>query len=201
MSASLARVAPAPTHDRSDVELTDFAHEHLVYEARMLVYAVNRVVQLSQGPEANAYLESFAVHARCLRDFIWGKRTKHNPQDAFASDYCAPGVWEKRWPDMTIPHPIQNIDHRVRIAREVVHLSYTRLEVTRKGWRPKPVLAGIAGPLSDLADLALPERMDDATRAALRDPERFGEEAGAKSVATGGYFGGTIPVSRSTIEP
>lgn len=193
-------------HGRTDAELTDFADEHLVYEGRMLVYAVNRLWALrgERSPERNAHLESFAVHSRCLRDFIWGRRNKRNPEDAFAFDYCHPGDWEKRFPLSKVPPALSDIDKRFRAGREVVHLSYHRLDVgkgLRKRWPPKVVLGELAPPLQVLADLALPERMNDATREALRDLERHGPEAGAASVATGAYFGGTIPVATSAIRP
>lgn len=191
-------MAPALTHSRSNDELREFAHEHLVYEARMLVYAVAEMRGLRKGPERNAYLESFAVHARCLRDFFWGKRDrKRKQEDAYAFDYCASGVWEARYPEASMPRALKNIDDRLRIGREVVHLSYRRLDVRGKGWHPQAVLREIAAPLDTLADLALPARMDGPTRAALRDPETFGREAGAASVATGGSFAGTIPVATS----
>ncbi len=172
----------------------------------MLVYSVNRLWQLRQevGPERNAHLESFVVHTRCLGDFIWGSRRKSKPHDAFASDYCRPGEWESRFTPGALPPALEDIEARYRAGREVVHLSYFRLDVRESGgknWPPGLVLAEIVPPLLVLADLALRERMNDGTRVALRDLERHGPEAGAASVATGAYFGGTISVASSAIRP
>ena len=57
---------------RSAEELRRWAHEHLVYEAKMLVHDVERVADASlSDPDRNAFIESFAIHVRCLRDFVW----------------------------------------------------------------------------------------------------------------------------------
>ena len=57
---------------RSAEELKRWAREHLVYEAKMLVHSVEMVAdpRLSD-PDRNAFIESFAIHVRCLRDFLW----------------------------------------------------------------------------------------------------------------------------------
>jgi hypothetical protein len=74
--------------DRDDQALTAWAKEHLVYEVDMLVFALERLAE--EQPEsrgANLALESFAVHARCLFEFLWCKAKPKWDDDAFASDF------------------------------------------------------------------------------------------------------------------
>ncbi len=57
----------------TDEELAQWARRHLVYEVRMLVAsAVELSKHKTPNPQSNAFLESFLIHARCLRDLLWG---------------------------------------------------------------------------------------------------------------------------------
>jgi hypothetical protein len=176
--AILADVAPP----LSDEKLMRWVREHLVYEGRMLAYTALRLAERTDLPrdqESNVLLESFAIHARCLRDFLWGSRTKR-VLDAFAADFCAEGVWEReRGP---VPPPLDSPD---RFGPEIVHLSYRRLAVPPelKDWPVSGIVGEIVAGLKTFALEALPERLDDETRMVLTDL--------AASVATS-YTGGTI---------
>jgi hypothetical protein len=79
--------------------------------------------------DINAYLESFTVHVRALTDFLYPKVTAR-PTDVQAQHYCS------NWPSIcgTIP-PLLD-DARERVGREIVHLTYRRLDVTpaQKQW-------------------------------------------------------------------
>ena len=156
--------------NRSREELMRWAHEHLVYEARMLMHSVQKVTDTSvSDPDRNAFIESFAIHVRCLRDFLWrDTRPKNGPEDALASDFCAAGAWAKARPEL--PDALREIEgKRNRIGREIVHLTYDRLDIDAeaKKWPMGELLRGIADALACFSDIADPERLDEPTRKAL----------------------------------
>jgi hypothetical protein len=115
----------APTADR----LRRFADEHLLYEPGMLhsltVKLMNRHHQDDPVVE-NALLESFGIHSRNLIDFLWHGRPMKDT-DAIASDYLA----DWRAPEMS--ERLSRVKNRV--GKEMVHLSYNRLDVEEKGWQ------------------------------------------------------------------
>jgi hypothetical protein len=127
-----------------------------------------------------------------LRDFLWADRGKH-PDDAFAADFCSPGTCEQE--RGSVPPTLRDFDDRDRAGREVVHLTYHRLDIdpAAKGWRCDLAFAEIAKALTRFAELAQPERLEAKTKKALQDLSVHSEEVGAASVATGAYYGGTIP--------
>lgn len=192
-------------HGLSDQDLTHWAREHLVYERRMLQYTVRRLAAMQakpRGAASNAMLESFAVHVRCLRGFLWSDRDPRNPKhrtDALAADFCVPDAWNGlRGP---VPEALAAVDDRQRIGREIVHLSYCRLEVepTEKDWDVREIHREITEALAKLAEAAMPSRMDHETRGALADPPRGGRspQRGRLSVPTTGIS--NVPVSGGTI--
>jgi hypothetical protein len=155
--------------NRSDAELMGWAHEHLMYEAAMLSHTVDKFANRKlSDQDHNAFMESFAIHIRCLRDFLWGRRTQRNPEDAFASDFCDAGVWEMRRPPL--PAALEAIEgRRQRIGREIVHLTYHRLDIKAetKHWDLTDLLRAIAEGLHQFAKVAKPERLHPKTREAL----------------------------------
>lgn len=182
----------------SDADLVCWAREHLVYEARMLAYTAVELAKRRDSPrdlESNVLLEAFAIHTRCLRDFLFGQRGRH-PMDSFAADFCAPGVWEEMRGD--VPPALAEIDDRNRLGREVVHLTYERSAVPAeiKDWPVSDIVGEIVEALNDFAFEAMPERLDDETREALTDLEGSPPPGvGPISVATAiqvPYAGGTI---------
>src|SRR5581483_4963553 len=153
---------------RSDEELLRWAHEHLIYEAAMLSHAVEKFANRRlSDQDHNAFLESFAIHVRCLRDFLWGERKKNNPGDAFAFDFCDPGIWERARP--TLPGALRAIDADLRIGREIVHLTYHRLDIRAetKDWDLTALMAAIARGLHTFATVAKEERLHPKHREAL----------------------------------
>lgn len=175
-----------------------WAREHLVYEAKMLAYTAVELAKrhnLPRNQESNVFLEAFAVHTRCLRDFLWGDRDRH-PMDAFASDFCSPGNWEEVRGE--IPPALREIDDRNRLGREVVHLSYERSGVPAKikDWPISEIVRDLVEALDDFALEALPERLDEGTRLALTDlasspPPGVGPVSVAAAIQVP-YGGGTI---------
>jgi hypothetical protein len=161
----------------------------------MLAFTAIRLAErqgIPRDPESNALLESFAIHVRCLCDFLWGDRTDHQPMDAFATDFCEPGKWENERGQ--IPPALAEIDERDRPGREVVHLTYHRLgvEATTKDWEVGEVYGEIEYALARLATLALPSRLDDKTRKALEGLTDHDTAIGTASVATGAIYGQAI---------
>lgn len=179
---------PAPL---ADDDLAGWAREHLVYEGRMLAFAAVRLAErqgLPRDPESNALLESFVMHVRCLRDFLWGRRRRRQPHDAFAVDFCAPGEWERVRGG--VPALLgERLLHRA--GREVVHLTYHRssVDAASKDWDCGEIFDVIADSLDLLSITALPTRMDSVTRTALGELWEHQPGAGTASVATGAAYG------------
>ncbi len=179
----------------SDEELRCWAREHLIYEGRMLAFTAVRLAErqgVPRDPVSNAYLESFVVHVRCLRDFLWGNRKSWNPLDAFAFDFCVPGEWEAKRGQ--VPPNLSGVDTRKRTGREVVHLTYHRLSVEAelKDWECGEIFGEIADALACFTTAALPTRLDAKTRDALQDLFAHSPGAGTISVATGAVYGTAI---------
>src|SRR5262245_18238007 len=47
--------------------------DHIVYELEMLRFAYNEIAKREVGLECNAFIQSFAVHARSLYEFLTSK--------------------------------------------------------------------------------------------------------------------------------
>jgi hypothetical protein len=135
----------------------------------MLSHTVWKVADTSlSDQDHNAFIESFAIHLRCLRDFLWGTRRSDHPEDAFATDFCDPGVWEEARP--ALPPPVRAIEgERKRIGREIAHLTYYRLEIDAetKPWDLSALLRVIVEALGRFSEVAKPERLAQRTREAL----------------------------------
>jgi hypothetical protein len=54
----------------------EFLAEHLPYELAMMRYTISRLS--SPGPDWNAFVESFCVHARNLKQFVTNEKGKGN---------------------------------------------------------------------------------------------------------------------------
>lgn len=179
----------------SDTELAAWAGEHLVYEGRMLAFAAVRLAErdgLPPAPDSNALLECFIVHVRCLHDFLWHHRRVDQPMDAFAGDFCADGEWEASRPP--VPPALTAVRNRHRPGREMAHLSYHRgtIDAESKAWKVGELYEEIAHALATLTTVALPSRLDEATRAALADLTAHTPTVGTPSVATGATYGVAI---------
>lgn len=199
-----------PPEEMTPHQLRAWSSEHLMYEVDTLVYSTVELGKTMDGRIENALLESFAVHVRCLNDFLWRDRRRDLPRDAFASDFCAPGTWEAVR-DRLPQRALEEIRRRKRFGREVMHLTYDRIDGVGnqdsedKEWPCGEVLIEIANALGAFADTALKDRLDDRTHAALlgllvtREPESLALNAvtGATGVRLGQIrqvTGGTINV-------
>jgi len=126
-------------------ELTDDvlreASNHLQYEYWMLVSIANA---LASGASAggwlnNALIESFAIHYRALYDFFY---SIPKGDDAYAGHYFdSEDEWEKLRP----PETDLLKKSKRRTAKEIAHLTYSRLDVTEetKNWLPLHIVAAL----------------------------------------------------------
>lgn len=63
-------------------EKREYIEEHLRYEELMLRYTLSKVTDLTAGLDWCAYLESFAVHARNIHDFLTNNEgSSHRARD------------------------------------------------------------------------------------------------------------------------
>jgi len=103
------------------------ASNHLHYEIAMLSSVAEAIaLQKFQGTNiGNALLESFLIHARLLKDFLYS----NNPHegDVIAEDFFERNEkWISIWPELS------SLLNRLkgRVGKEVAHLTYDRINVT-----------------------------------------------------------------------
>lgn len=186
---TLRRMASASDESpiQTDAEHQEWADEHLRYEVNTLTLATLAIPDLKDRSKELAFaLESWAIHTRCLFEFLWFDRNKNHPGDAFATDFCRPGEWKAKRGQ--VPPTLQQISDRRRIGREIVHLSYHRASVKAedKAWGVGRATTEILDCLKDFADTARPERLMDKTRDHLRAMHaEYGSPTAGPSVATG----------------
>lgn len=117
---------------RPSVErLRRFAEEHLLYEAGMLYEVTVKLMNRHHKDDLiaeNALLESFGIHSRNLIDFLWLDKPMKDT-DAIASDYVG------EWKAPAMSERLSKV--KGRVGKEMVHLSYSRLDVSEdeKGWQ------------------------------------------------------------------
>jgi hypothetical protein len=118
---------------RSDPEL-QAASRHLKYEIDMLMSVALALAapEPKQHWETNSLLESFVVHFRNLVDVFYpGANSK--PDDVLASDFFdVPEQWDSIRPPQSDVFGAA----RIRVHKEIAHLTYARLHVPpqEKGW-------------------------------------------------------------------
>ena len=116
---------------RSGVDLP-VASEHLHYEYSMLIFTADQMQAFVAGGDKrtkDAYLESFRVHFRCLKNFFFCSYNPRQDDDMLAIDYFDEGVWAKL--RKAIPASLKLRD---QVNKEIVHLSYRRAEVQKHKW-------------------------------------------------------------------
>jgi hypothetical protein len=151
---------------RTDDQLAEWATEHLIYEVDMLVFGLERLTEVQpETLDANLALESFAVHARCLFDFLWGKPNPTYDNDAFASDFSED--WNGRRD--AIPEHLAEVRDRRRFGQEIFHLTFNRISGSDsdKIWLCGQMGLEIATALTLFSELARAGALDDRTRSRL----------------------------------
>ena len=108
---------------RTDEELKETAEGPIVYEVDMLQECARVLSRPLNQLTQNMALESFLVHVRNLREFLYDAGT--NPDDVVAGDFFpGPGQWEGIRPPM--PKVIE--ENRYRLNKSLAHISYSRLK-------------------------------------------------------------------------
>jgi len=138
--------------------LREFSREHLYYEIKML-FGVLQTLESKDFKAVNKYIfnaliESYVIHTNILLDFFYKPPTK--PDDAKAVDYVKD---RKKWKTALLPYNKYFRKFNRRRSREVVHLSYRRLEVSRqeKTWFPEKTTQHIKELINVFLDNADPE--------------------------------------------
>jgi len=117
------------------------ASEHLYYEIWML----NETVKIScpDNPVINnCIIESFGIHARCIRDFLFN--TSAGKDDVLAIDYFDnTQEWRQYINKKTAA--LNKINKIRRVNKELVHLTYTRTDIKpdEKGWEKEEIVKEI----------------------------------------------------------
>ena len=110
---------------RTDKELKETAEDPIVYEVDMLRQCASVLSKPLDQLTQNIALESFLVHVRNLREFLYGAGT--NRDDVVAGDFFpGPGQWE----DINIRPPMPKVieANRERLNKALAHVSYSRLK-------------------------------------------------------------------------
>lgn len=93
-----------------------------------------------------ALIESFAIHARALIDFLFRERGEGGKKtDGFAADYFDPGQWRSLSPPAeTTLDPV-----RQQVGEQIAHISYNRAALTEEAteWPFAQIAASIGRPL------------------------------------------------------
>jgi hypothetical protein len=154
-------------------QLRVFAERHLLYEVEMLRSLTVELKRALDHREAggdldelyplavrNAMVESFAVRARLLIDFLYGPNYTRS-DDTLAEHYIA-GKWHL--PDL--PEALQDV--RAKVDKGVAHLTYHRpLEEARKGWLYGQIWLDLAAIIRAFARQASPELLPSGVAAMI----------------------------------
>jgi hypothetical protein len=166
-----------------DDKLRRFAEEHVLYEAGMLhsltVKLFNRHHKDDPVVE-NGLLESFTVHVRLVRDFLYVDEPRRHT-DAAAADYFDDDTWQKARPALS--ERLAGVNERV--GKEIAHLSYRRLDLDEeaKGWLIVGLGPEIIGSLAAWAHRVPSSRVPQGWL------ERFDRAAGVLSEAAARELG------------
>ena len=156
VSLTDGEVMPQPA--RSEEQLRSMAEEHLRYEVWMLHSTAQELAKgVPPGFLHNVLLESFTIHLRAVIDFLWPPANLRS-DDATARDFFAePDDWSAVSP----PFPDVLEPTKLRTGKEIAHLTYTRLEVTRdaKRWDFIAMANAALAALRVFVDNAAPERI------------------------------------------
>ena len=130
---------------------------HLVYEIQMLNANAQVLSTFRADPSEdkdriiqNALIESFAVHARSLLEFLFPETPR--PDDVVADDFFDdPSDWHKRRPPMT--DLLKTV--RRRVGQEVAHLTYARAAITdeQRKWPFVEITVDIDSEIREFANL------------------------------------------------
>ena len=151
--------------------LIAFSGEHLFYEIRML-YGVSEVLLKGVNDFCihNALLESYVIHASIILDFFY--QPQDTTDDARAAHYMND---VRKWKKILPAHdPVFSKFHKKR-NKEVVHLSYKRLEV--KPEEKKWGVAAMTEKIKNLVNLFLDHANPDVLHPKMYELRRRKEKS------------------------
>jgi hypothetical protein len=146
-------------HSLSDDELREYAEQHLKYEVDMLIYSAcilstiteHRQRSLLSWTINNGLLDSFAIHARSLVDFLYSRSImKDQSTDIIIEDYIDSEVVNKN----RLPIPIRLEEVLNKANKQVAHLTLQRIDYERadkKKWNFVDIAGDILQSLASLA--------------------------------------------------
>lgn len=145
-----------------NTKLMIFSQNHLAYEIYSLYGALDLFAK--QNPQnlltigaRNLFLEGVITHSRSLYEFLYFS-TQKKADDALAIHYFeTPEAWELIRPK--IPEHFK--DFYKRASKEIMHLTYTRLERTEitKRWDLLTITKDLLATLLLFAEKADPEKL------------------------------------------
>jgi hypothetical protein len=146
----------------TEAELHAFSGEHLFYELEMTFWTAPLVVQYAMPKNVdeqvikNALLESFLVHVRVLKAFLYDPRSYAD--DVLAEDYVTnPEEWQKR--RGPVPDALKRASRRT--GGEVAHLTTRReSEPTARQWNPRELLDALIPAVCQFVAMTPPARLD-----------------------------------------
>ncbi len=142
----------------SEDQLRAFAKEHLYYEISMLYYDYDQLkVTSNRDFLFSALLESLIIHTTVLLDFFYKPQMKAD--DAKAIHYMKDiAAWKKVLPNLD-PYFRKFYTRR---SKEVVHLSYRRLDVSQeeKSWQGDKTTQNLKETINIFLHNADPGRLD-----------------------------------------
>lgn len=117
-------------HTRTPEELQK-ASNHLAYEYQMFNATAEKLAQPAPDKATtNAFIESFAIHARILMAFLFTEGRIDPDYDVIGEHFFSdPNVWYDKRKINKIKKPTE-FDINGRVGKEVAHLTYKRQEVT-----------------------------------------------------------------------
>ena len=131
----------------------EFLREHLPYEMCMLRYAFQEIGRPREQLDWNVHLESFAIHARSLVEFLLNKEDQHS-RTVLGSDLV---------PGYTAPEK-DGVDHfMTKVNQQIAHLGTTRTREAAKKIGPERAQKAL-----DWIEKAM-ERYLDAMRPDIRN--------------------------------
>lgn len=163
-----------PPHSLTDDELKAYAEEHLQYEVDMLIWSAGVLAFLAIYRDKgylpwvinNGLLNTFAVHARNLIDFVYSRsRGKDFATDIVIEDYVDEDTVAKALP--AISPLLENI--LTKANKQVAHLTRERIEYEKAGkeWKFIEVVKHVLQALALIAPHIPSSRIGDGLRQKL----------------------------------
>ncbi len=163
-----------PPHSLTDDQLKAYADEHLQYEFDMLTWSAAILGFLAAFRESgalpwainNGLLNTFAIHARNLIDFLYSRsRGKDRASDVIVEDYIQEDTLPGLLPTMS---PLLE-ETLTKANKQVAHLTKERVEYGRSGkeWKFIEVAKEIRNAFAAIAPHLPASKVSDALRRKL----------------------------------